>query len=101
MVMAFSSMAGLRRRTCSLSMQVSGTKTGSTGEGQCTYPDGSEYKGHFKYDQFDGYGRYTWPKVNGQANSYEGYWKEGKMDGGGEFIYANGQKLKKRMFKNN
>lgn len=23
------------------------------------------------------------------------------MDGGGEFIYANGQKLKKRMFKNN
>jgi hypothetical protein len=26
------------------------------GEGQCTYSDGSEYKGMFKNEKFDGYG---------------------------------------------
>ena len=61
------------------------------GEGQCTYPNGAEYKGHFKFDNFDGYGRYTWPNEgkDDKSNSYEGYWKNGKMDGGGEFIYPN------------
>jgi hypothetical protein len=34
------------------------------------------------------------------ANQYEGYWKEGKMDGGGEFRHGSGYVLK-GLFKNN
>lgn len=26
------------------------------GNGECTYPDGSEYKGNYRFDKFDGYG---------------------------------------------
>jgi len=68
------------------------------GEGQCTYEDGSEYRGHFTNDKFDGYGSFTWAPAVG--HQYEGYWKDGKMEGGGEFRHKSGHKLK-GIFKNN
>ena len=71
------------------------------GDGQCVYPDGAEYKGHYKYEKFDGYGQFTWAKdADGKANVYAGYWKEGSMDGGGEFKHKSGQSWK-GLFKNN
>jgi len=72
------------------------------GEGQCTYPDGSEYKGNFRHEKFDGYGQFQWAPTSdeGLVHVYEGYWKEGKMDGGGEFRHGKGFSLK-GLFKNN
>lgn len=43
------------------------------GEGECVYPDGAEYKGTFKLDQFDGYGEYKFAKnEEGLTHTYKG-----------------------------
>ena len=53
-------------------------------------------------NKFDGYGEFKWAPLNDQwqQHSYEGYWKNGKMEGGGEFRNAFGGVLK-GLFKNN
>ena len=61
------------------------------------FPDGSEYKGSFKNDQMEGFGKYHWGQ---RGHTYQGQWKQGKMEGGGEFTHADGNILK-GTFKNN
>eukprot|EP00755_Sulcionema_specki_P024317 Sspe_Gene.80962::Locus_51467_Transcript_2_2_Confidence_0.800_Length_1090::g.80962::m.80962 len=47
-----------------------------------TYPNGDVYEGHIGQDGMKtGWGKYTF--ANGKV--YEGHWKQGKMDGWGEF----------------
>ena len=60
------------------------------------------FKGYFRNDIFDGFGQFTWALEEGQEkpNIYEGYWKDGKMDGGGEFRNQYQSQLK-GLFKNN
>jgi hypothetical protein len=33
------------------------------GDGHYVYPDGSQYKGNFKYGSFNGHGEFTWPQA--------------------------------------
>lgn len=41
------------------------------------------YRGDFKDNEFDGFGRYVW--FNGKI--YEGGWKDNKMSGNGQFYW--------------
>ncbi|CDW71335.1 phosphatidylinositol-4-phosphate 5-kinase-like protein [Stylonychia lemnae] len=53
-------------------------------KGKAIYPDGSTYEGQFKSDKFDGYGVFTFASLpNGSKFKYDGYWKNGKMQGQG------------------
>lgn len=67
------------------------------GRGFMAYPDGSEYKGQFKKDQMEGYGKFVWAQ---KGHIYEGNWMNSRMEGGGEFTHASGNTLQGN-FKNN
>lgn len=47
-------------------------------------------------DKFEGAGRYEWPI----GHSYEGQWREGRMEGNGEFVHTSGAEMK-GLFKGN
>ena len=52
------------------------------------WKDKSYYKGNFNYnDKFNGKGFYYWGRTN---EKYEGEWYDGKMNGQGKMIYADG-----------
>lgn len=70
------------------------------GDGHLVFADGSEYKGNLNNGQFDGYGKFTWPKMTDDPNlqdqvghCYIGSWKYGKMHGEGKFLHAQGHEL--------
>ena len=74
-------------------------KDTKTGDAHCIYPDGSEYKGNFLDGVFNGQGHFWWPTAKTQGNSnerhcYLGMWVDGKMQGKGEFVHADGHTLK-------
>jgi len=66
------------------------------GQGHCVYPDGSEFKGRFVDNVFEGEGSYSWPvnETTGNRNVYCGQWAAGKMEGKGEFRHHSGYTLK-------
>ena len=45
----------------------------------------------------EGFGKYHWKQ---RGHTYQGQWKQGKMEGGGEFTHADGNILK-GTFQNN
>lgn len=67
-----------------------------TGKGICYFSDKSTYEGSLLNNLFHGFGKFTW------ANNdiYIGEWKQGKMEGEGEFKHNDGHILK-GYFRNN
>ena len=72
--------------------QKNGSYTGSVkngkfhGQGQYRWNDGKTYVGAYLMDLKDGYGVFY--LVDGSR--YEGYWKDGKQNGKGKVVTANG-----------
>jgi hypothetical protein len=66
------------------------------GDGHSTFADGSEYKGYTMRGVFNGRGIYRWPATPGseKCHSYTGEWRDGKMNGPGEFRHADAHSLK-------
>ncbi|KAM4537906.1 alsin isoform 1-T1 [Fundulus diaphanus] len=62
------------------------------GRGILKWPDGRIYTGSFKNGLEDGFGEFVGPnKALGKDDIYQGYWKEGKMNGLGTYRYASGE----------
>lgn len=51
------------------------------GQGELIWPDGRVYTGHFRQNLQYGFGILKVPGANG--STYEGNWKDGKMNGYG------------------
>ncbi|XP_030006777.1 alsin isoform X3 [Sphaeramia orbicularis] len=62
------------------------------GRGVLKWPDGRIYTGLFKNGLEDGFGEFLSPnKTLNKNDHYQGYWKEGKMNGLGTYRYASGE----------
>ena len=59
---------------------------GKKKHGKFLWKNGNYYQGDFYNDIFNGYGIYRW----GSERTYEGNWKNGKMDGKGKLILIDG-----------
>lgn len=59
------------------------------GQGKTIYEDKSEFHGQIINEQEDDYGRYFWEN----GNLYEGIWKNGRLDGAGQFKHHDGNLL--------
>ena len=59
---------------------------GKKKHGKFMWKNGNYYQGDFYNDIFHGYGIYKW----GNERTYEGNWKDGKMDGKGKLTLVDG-----------
>ena len=61
------------------------------GKGVMKFPGGDVYNGEFDHlGYFDGYGEYTWF----EGNSYKGHWKFSQYHGEGKYFFPSGKILK-------
>ena len=64
---------------------------GKKKHGKFLWKNGNFYQGDFFNDMFHGYGIYKWGGVNeGGGRTYEGNWKDGKMEGKGKLMFVDG-----------
>ncbi|XP_068185150.1 alsin-like isoform X2 [Antennarius striatus] len=62
------------------------------GRGTMKWPDGRTYRGNFKNGLEEGYGECIIPnKVLNRPDSYQGHWRDGKIQGFGKYKYASGE----------
>jgi hypothetical protein len=52
------------------------------GQGQCNWPDGSQYMGGWYMNRREGYGKMAFQ----DGSRYEGEWKDGKQHGQGKLF---------------